>query len=179
MHVLVTVASRHGATRALAEALTAELDQGALTATLLEPAEVASLEGYDAVVLGSAVYAGSWLPAARELVARCAVALRERPVWLLSSGPIGDPPKPAGAPAEVAALLEETGAREHRVLPGRLERRRLGRGERAVVALVRAPDGDFRDWEAVRAWAAEIRDALASEAPGAGADRDQPEAPLA
>jgi menaquinone-dependent protoporphyrinogen oxidase len=49
-----------------------------------------------------------------------------------------------------------TGARGHALFPGRLEKSRLSVGERAMVTAMRAPLGDFRDWDAVRAWAAEI-----------------------
>jgi menaquinone-dependent protoporphyrinogen oxidase len=47
---------------------------------------------FDAVVLGSAVYAGRWLDPARQYAALYADVLRARPVWLFSSGPIGNPP---------------------------------------------------------------------------------------
>jgi menaquinone-dependent protoporphyrinogen oxidase len=65
---------------------------------VLEPEQVDEVEGYDAVVLGSAVYAGHRLKPARKLVDRCGAALAARPVWLFSSGPVGDPPKPEEDP---------------------------------------------------------------------------------
>jgi menaquinone-dependent protoporphyrinogen oxidase len=49
-----------------------------------------------------------------------------------------------------------TGARGHRIFPGRLEKNRLSFGERAMVTAMRAPVGDFRDWDAVRVWGNEI-----------------------
>jgi hypothetical protein len=64
------------------------------------------------------------------------------------------------------------GARGHRVFPGRLEKHLLGIGERAVVTAMRAPVGDFRDWEAVRAWAEEIAEEMTENRgrePAAGA----------
>ncbi len=177
MRVLLTVASRHGATQEIAEVLAGELATEGLRVEIAEPASVTSVAGYDAVVLGSGVYMGRWLPAARDLAARCAEELRERPVWLFSSGPVGDPPKPAvGEPADVPELIAETAALGHQLFAGRLERRRLRGGERAVVGMTRAAEGDFRDWDAVRAWGAAIRAELlpgrAGRAPG-----DHPEAP--
>ena len=50
------------------------------------------------------------------------------------------------------------------VFPGRLEKEHLSIGERAMVTAMRAPLGDFRDWDMVRAWAEEIAAALAHEA---------------
>ena len=55
-----------------------------------------------------------------------------------------------------------TGALEHRLFTGRLDRSRLGLGERAVVRVVGAAEGDYRDWDDVRRWAASIADALES-----------------
>ena len=51
-------------------------------------------------------------------------------------------------------------ARDHRIFPGRLDRHRLGFAERALVFAFRAPDGDFRDWDAIAAWAGGIADEL-------------------
>jgi menaquinone-dependent protoporphyrinogen oxidase len=53
-------------------------------------------------------------------------------------------------------LVQAAGAVEHRVFAGRLDRSLLGLGEKAVVVAVRAPEGDFRDWEAIDDYAAGI-----------------------
>lgn len=164
MRVLVAAASRHGATAQIAGEIGVALRDGAgggIVVDVLPAEEVSSLEGYDAVVLGSAVYAGRWLESARKLAERHAEALSRRPTWLFSSGPVGDPLKPEEDPVDVAEILKATGAREHRVFPGRLDRRELGFAEKAIVLALRAPEGDFRDWEAVRAWAREIAADLA------------------
>jgi menaquinone-dependent protoporphyrinogen oxidase len=122
--------------------------------------EVGRLDGYDAFVLGSAVYMGHWLEAARDLVHRNAETLSGRPVWLFSSGPIGDPPKPDEQPVDVGEAIATTRAREHRLFAGKLDRHRLGFAERAMVLALRAPEGDFRDWVTIETWAARIADAL-------------------
>jgi menaquinone-dependent protoporphyrinogen oxidase len=94
MRVLVTAATKYGATAEIAAAIAEVLDEHGLEATMLSPEEVKGVDGYDAVVIGSAVYAGHWLKPARELVERHATTtLAGRPVWLFSSGPVGDPPK--------------------------------------------------------------------------------------
>jgi menaquinone-dependent protoporphyrinogen oxidase len=81
-------------------------------------------------------------------------------VWLFSSGPVGDPPKPEEDPVDVAELLAQTNAREHRVFAGKLVRRQLSFPERAITTALRVPEGDFRDWTEIRRWAAEIAGAL-------------------
>jgi menaquinone-dependent protoporphyrinogen oxidase len=159
MRVLVTAASRYGATGEIAEAIGAVLRQRGLDATV-GPAEAATVDGHDAVVLGSAVYAGHWLKPARELVARQRDALAARPVWLFSSGPIGDPPRPEEDPVDVAELVAAIGARDHRVFAGKLLRKQLGFGDKAIAVALRVPEGDFRDWTEIRGWAAGIADAL-------------------
>jgi menaquinone-dependent protoporphyrinogen oxidase len=160
MRVLVTAASKYGATAEIAAAIAEELDKHGLEATVLPPEEVNGVDGYDAVVVGSAVYAGHWLKPARELVERHADALAGRPVWLFSSGPVGDPPKPQEDPVDVADLLAATGAREHRVFAGKLVRKQLSFPERAIVSALRVPEGDFRDWTEIHQWAAGIADAV-------------------
>jgi menaquinone-dependent protoporphyrinogen oxidase len=52
--------------------------------------------------------------------------------------------------------VEASRAIAHRVLAGRLDRKLLSFTEKAVVVAVRAPEGDFRDWEAIDGYAAEI-----------------------
>ena len=166
MKVLVTAASKHGATGEIAQAIADALRDPGLDPTVLEPERVERVDGYDAVMLGSAVYAGHWLKPARELAARCGTALTARPVWLFSSGPVGDPPKPEEDPVDVAEILAATRARDHRVFAGKLVRKQLAFPERAVVSALRVPDGDFRDWAGISGWAAGIATALRSRSPG-------------
>jgi menaquinone-dependent protoporphyrinogen oxidase len=90
-HVLVTAASRHGATHEIAAAIVDGLRRRSVEADFRATEELASLDGYDAFVIGSAVYVGRWLDAAKDLVADHAAALAGAPVWLFSSGPLGPP----------------------------------------------------------------------------------------
>jgi len=158
MRILVCAASRHGSTGAIAARLAEVLRAGLPGDADIEvrPAgQVEDVTSYDAVVLGSAVYMGRWLEDARQAAARL-VTHRPRLVWLFSSGPIGDPPKPDEEPYEVNDLVEATNACGHRLFAGRLDRHRLGLDEKALVLALRVPDGDFRDWEAIDAWGRQI-----------------------
>jgi menaquinone-dependent protoporphyrinogen oxidase len=165
MKVLLVVASKHGATLEIAERIRTTLEAATLAVDLRAPEAVETLAGYDAVVCGSAVYVGRWLGPAKAFVERHRAALLERPVWLFSSGPIGDPPLPPGEPADVAGLREATHARDHRLFGGRLDKHELSLGEKVVVVGVRAPEGDFRPWDEVEAWAATIASALLAGTP--------------
>jgi menaquinone-dependent protoporphyrinogen oxidase len=159
MRVLVTVASKHGATGEIGEIIAGVLRDAGMEVESHPPEAVRTLEGTDAVVLGSAIYAGRWLEPARAFAKRHADGLVERPVWLFSSGPIGDPPMPAEEPTEPLALAQELGAREHRIFAGRLDRSQLGFMERTITRALKAAEGDFRDLDAIRGWA----DGIAAE----------------
>ena len=162
MRVLIAAASKHQATTEIAAAIGRDLSQAGIEVEVTTPGRVESVEGYDAVILGSAVYMGRWQPSAVTFAERHAEALRQRPVWLFSSGPIGSPQaKPEGEPLEIGELVRQIGAREHRIFAGRLDPRRLGFGEKAVVAAVGIAHGDFRDWDEIGAWARQIADHLA------------------
>ncbi len=160
MKVLVAAASKYGSTMEIGQAIADVLVEHGVETTVAQPEEVGSVDEYDAVVVGSAVYAGRWQKEAKELVERASEALVARPVWLFSSGPIGDPPKPEEDPVDVAEMMTMTKAREHRVFPGRLVKKQLSFPEKAIVLALRAPEGDFRDWGAIRTWASAIATAL-------------------
>jgi menaquinone-dependent protoporphyrinogen oxidase len=163
MRVLVAASSKHEATGEIAAEIGRVLSEHGLDVRVASLDAVTDVSGFDAFVLGSAVYVGRWLGPARAFVDEHAGELAARPTWLFSSGPIGDPPKPeADAAVKLDALVEATGAREHHLFTGRLDRSRIGLGERAVVRVVGAADGDYRDWDDVREWAASIADALES-----------------
>jgi menaquinone-dependent protoporphyrinogen oxidase len=161
MKVLVTAASKHGATHEIAAAIGRGLRERGLIVDVNDIADVPELGDIDACVLGSAVYVGQWLAPARQFVEANAEAFSAIPTWLFSSGPLGDPLKPDEEHAvNVAEIVAATNAREHRLFAGALDKGKLGFGERAVVMAVRAADGDYRNWDEIAAWTGEIAAAL-------------------
>jgi menaquinone-dependent protoporphyrinogen oxidase len=156
---LVTVSSKHGATKEIGEAIAETLRSAGIYVAVVEPEHVDSLIGYDAVVVGSALYMGRWMAPAREFVQRNAVALGRLPVWLFASGPIiGTLNAPSDGPdtAEGRKLQELVGAREAKVFAGELKKESLGFVEKQIVKMVKSPWGDYRPWEEIRAWAESI-----------------------
>ncbi len=168
MKVLVSVASRHGASFEIAEEISATLAASGFATAVLPPDAVTSLEGYDAVILGSSVYLGHWMDSRLEPRGalldgdhgRTGLALLER-----SDRPRADARGRAGRRRR--DLVAATGAREHRVFAGQVDRSRLGLGEKVILTAVRAPEGDFRPWDDIRAWAGEIAAALKAAVAGA------------
>jgi menaquinone-dependent protoporphyrinogen oxidase len=157
---LIAVSSKHGSTREIAESIGATIRDAGIEVEVLDAQDVGAVDHYEAVIVGSALHMGRWMGPARELVNRSADALRTRPVWLFSSGPMGrDIADPADA-AEGMKLLALVGARDHRVFAGKADKATLGFGERTVLRMVKDPYGDHRDWAAIREWATSIAEAL-------------------
>jgi menaquinone-dependent protoporphyrinogen oxidase len=163
MKVLVSAASKHGATAGIAAAIASVFMLRDFEVVVKEPGLIEEVHTFDAIVVGSAVYAGHWMKPAIELTERFAERFPGKPVWLFSSGPIGDPPKPTEDPVDVVEIMKVTGARGHRVFAGKLDKSVLSFPERAIVSALRAPHGDFRNWDEIRKWAEEIAESLVED----------------
>ena len=176
MKVLVTAASKHGATRELAETIARVLEEQGCSSELVEMDEVDDLGSYDAYVVGSGIYLGNWLKEARRFIDARAPELAQRPTWLFASGSIvGDPPVADDSNALRAGLVERlvetTNAREHKLFAGKLDLSTLGLLERAAVRGAHASEGDYRDWDEVKRWVTEIAAELSAERTGSTARR--------
>jgi menaquinone-dependent protoporphyrinogen oxidase len=162
MNVLVAFASKNGATAEIAATIADRLRASGLDVDCREAGDVASLDPYDAVVLGSAVYMRRWRVGARRFLRRHARALAQRPLWVFSSGPVGDPARddPAWAePGRTMRRVEDIGAHEHVVFAGRVPVDGRGPLDRRMAEDTPPEFRDRRDWDAIRAWA----DGVASE----------------
>jgi menaquinone-dependent protoporphyrinogen oxidase len=162
MRILVAVASKHGATLEIAEAIGATLRSRGHEVDVVVPDVDVALREYDAVVCGSAVYGGSWRPDAVRFLEYRADDLRALPVWLFESGPVGNPDlvEPMGAGRQLASLVA---ARGLAIFDGRIDRSLLSMGEKAIITMVRVKDNDLRDFDLVEEWAESIGDALQEE----------------
>jgi menaquinone-dependent protoporphyrinogen oxidase len=169
MRILVSAASKHGSTAEIATALAAGLRHHGAQVDVVPPEKTPDTDRYDAVVLGSAVYRSRWLRSARTFAEEHGDSLRRRTVFLFSSGPIADGQRPVNNPYDVSVVAGRVGAREHRMFAGKLDPAVLGTGERMVARMVGARSGDFRDWDAIGAWASKIVASL-SESPVSESD---------
>ena len=170
--VLVAVASKHGATREIADAVADELRGGGHDVDCVRAQDADIAGGYDAIVLGSAVYMKRWRRPARRLLSHLRDDLAGRPLWLFSSGPCGSDPDPSWSePPNVVEQAERLDAIDHVVFGGRLPPEPGNFVERAMVAKASPEERDLRDWDEIRTWAAGIGTYLGLGAP---ADRRTP-----
>lgn len=177
MNVLVTYASRHGATQGIAERIAAILERDGVATTLRPADDSRDVAGFDAFVIGGASYMAHWLKEATDFVRRNRRALEGHPVWLFSCGPLGTDKVDAegrdvlsaAEPKEFAEFRETLHPREVRVFFGAYDRdaEPIGIAEHVMRSLPAArdalPTGDFRDWVAIEAWAHGIAGELARE----------------
>jgi menaquinone-dependent protoporphyrinogen oxidase len=174
MKVLVTYASRHGATKGIAERIAQTLQRADLDVVLLPIEEAAPIAEYGAIVIGSAAYMGGWMSEATKFVRRNLDVLTHRRVWLFSSGPIGTDPVDAkgrdqlvaARPKEFEEFARSVRPRDEHVFFGAYDpdAEAVGVAEGLMARFMRLmpaardalPAGDFRDWKAIEAWAEEI-----------------------
>jgi menaquinone-dependent protoporphyrinogen oxidase len=178
--VLIVYGSRHGGTQGIAERIGEVLRAEGLDATDVAADQPADVESADAFVIGSGVYMGSWLNEPLEFMRRNIATLAARPTWLFSSGPLpgstkevpdSDPVTNAlgakdgpgsGGRKKVEELSEAIQPRGHEVFLGAFDPKDPPKAmsERFVRLMPAAkkilPPGDFRDWDAIEAWAREI-----------------------
>jgi menaquinone-dependent protoporphyrinogen oxidase len=163
--VLVAYATKYGATAGIAEKIGTVLREAGLAVDVLPAERVGDLGPYRAVVLGSAVYIGQWRKEAAAFLKTNEKALAERPVWLFSSGPTGREPMEKALqgwrfPEGLQPFADRIKPRDITNFRGAADPKRLSFAEKLVLKGVKAPVGDFRDWEAISAWAQSIAAAL-------------------
>lgn len=162
--VLVAYASKAGSTAEVAAFIARKLANKGLAVDLRRARNVRSVDGYRAVVVGSAIRAGHWLADASGFVKTHREALGARKsafftlCMTLQQDTLGNREKVAGYLKPVREVLEPTWID---FFAGKMEYRRLAFGPRLVVKAMKVPEGDFRDWNAIGSWA----DRLAREIP--------------
>jgi menaquinone-dependent protoporphyrinogen oxidase len=163
--VLVAYASKYGATEGIAAEIGQVLRDAGLLADVLPAGRVRDVTPYQAVVLGSAVYMFHWRREAARLLKAQEAALAARPVWLFSSGPTSETDSDAflegqKLPKGLQPVADRIHPRDVAVFGGMYDPAKMNFFERWIMSNVKARAGDFRNWEAIQAWAAGIARAL-------------------
>ena len=168
MKLLVTYASKYGSTAEIADVIGKELRNRNYEVEVKPVSQVDSLTGYDGFVIGSAVYAGSWMKVAAKFLRANQEQLAGRPVWFFSSGPTGqgDPNEIMDGwsfPENLEQVRKTVNPKDIILFHGNLDLDRLNFAEKMIVKSVKATVGDFRDWLVIRGWARSIDLALKAE----------------
>jgi len=162
--VLVAYGTRNGSTGGIARMIAATLRDEGLAVQDRPAAQVCAVDCYDAVILGGALYAGRWHRDAVRFTRRHAAALRQRPVWLFSSGPLDDSADAGALPAVhgVGAAMARTHATGHVTFGGQLTGEARGFLARAMVR--GGKGGDFRDRRQIEEWSRSLAGQLRAAA---------------
>lgn len=149
-------ASRHGATKEVAQTIAEELGAAGHHVDTIEASQAPSPRNYDAVVLGSAVYMAQWEDSMRRYINTYRKELLDVELWAFSVGLSGVPAGGVQDPVRVGPVLLKIQAHDHQTFAGRLQPRELSLRERSIARLGGAVEGDFRDWQQIRAWARNV-----------------------
>ncbi len=168
--ILVAYATTFGSTAEIAEAIGAALRDDHTDVDVRGVLDVADLGPYDAVIVGSAIYNGEWLPEAVRFVRQHQAALRKVPVAYFAVCMLLHRPTPQHRrTVEIYINTVRRSAPDIKpvdvgMFAGKLRYRNLSLLERVEFFLMSwLPSGDFRDWNAVRAWALQVRPALVNK----------------
>lgn len=165
---LVAYATAHGSTAEVAQAIADTLAAGGEAVDCRPAAAVEAVDDYQAVILGSPIHSGAWLPEAVDFVGRHPQALCRVPVALFVVGLLGDHTD-GTRQAKLLAVESERillGPVDIAVFNGRMDYGRLSAIQRLQIQTKGLPEGDFRDWETIRDWAADLREVLTRATPG-------------
>jgi menaquinone-dependent protoporphyrinogen oxidase len=165
MRVLVTWGSTRGGTEGIARTIGEALQGEGFEVDMLPPRAATKAAGFDAAIVGGALYANRWHHAACSFVRRRRRDLQRVPVWFFSSGPRDDSSDRENIPPtlHVQTLMERVGALGHATFGGRLTSD--ARGFPASV-MAKKRSGDWRNLPRIRAWASEIAHRLPTARPG-------------
>jgi len=161
---LIVYGSTTGSTEGVADRIGKVLAGRGVQADVVAAAAAPDPAGYDVVFVGSGVRAGSWHAPVKGWVTKHAAALKDGKVAFFTVGLTlaSDPGKTAEVRAFTDPLIAETGVRpvDVGVFAGTNDPKKFSFVERTIMKLMKAPEGDFRDWDAIEAWAGSAADEL-------------------
>lgn len=155
--VLVVYGTKTGCTEGIAEKIGKTLAEAGAEADVKPAGDRPDPAGYDAIVVGSGVRVGNWHGFVKEWVASNVDVLKTKPVVFFTAclTMAAEPEKADEVRAYTDALIGETGVEpvEIGLFAGMNEPKRFSLPERLIMKAMKAPEGDFRDLEAVAEWA--------------------------
>lgn len=154
-HILIAYASKSGTTEEVAAFMGDALREAGATVDVRPAKAIKDLSGYDMAFVGSGIRVGRWLGDAVKFVEAQQSALVGLPTALFTvclTMHEDTPEKRAEVEAYLDPVREIFTAQAEGFFAGVSEPDRLGFLERMALRAIKPPIGDFRDWDAIRAW---------------------------
>jgi len=154
--ILVTYATRAGSTAEIAQAIAETLAGRGYAVDVKPVKEKPALDGYSAVVLGSAIRMGAWLPEAVNFVKANQAALNALPAALFTVHTLNAGDDEASRTARQAylnAVRPLLNGAETVYFEGKMDFSRLSFLDRTVAKMVKSAEADHCDWIGIRQWA--------------------------
>jgi menaquinone-dependent protoporphyrinogen oxidase len=157
--VLVAYASKYGSSGGVADAIGKELCSKGVAADVVLIKNAGNISSYQGVVIGSAIYMGKWMPEAVDFVKKNRDVLRQVPVaYFLVCMTLARPTEKNRA--EVLSYMDPVLKAVPEIKPvgigtfaGALDYNNLSWLNKKILKSKGSPEGDFRDWTAIRTWA--------------------------
>jgi len=157
--ILVTYATRAGSTVEVAAAVADSLRQRGYGVDVKPVEEAPDPAGYQAVILGSAIRMGQWLPGAVAFIKRHQPLLNQMPVALFTVHMLNtgdDEPSQTNRHAYLNSVRPLLNNPEEVYFAGKMDFSRLTFLDRLIAKMVKAVESDNRDWDEIRGWTPEI-----------------------
>jgi menaquinone-dependent protoporphyrinogen oxidase len=154
--ILITYATRAGSTAEIAAAIAATMTGRGFSVDVKPIKENPTVQDYQAVLIGSPIRMGNWLPEAVEYVKRNQAALRQVPVALFTVHMLNTGEDEASRAARLAylnAVRPLLNQPEEVYFTGKMDFARLSFLDRFTANMVKAVESDQRDWDKIRGWA--------------------------
>lgn len=158
-HILVAYSTRKGTTKGIAEAIGKELKAAGHETEVLEMRSISSIAGYDGVVIGGPMYMGRMVADVGKFVRRQGEGLATLPVagFIVGLTPVKkDPESMAFMEKALHNALAPLKPVAEAMFAGKLDPSGLSWFQKWITKKVKSPEGDFRDWTAIAAWAREL-----------------------
>ncbi len=171
--IIIAYETRYNSTREMAEKIGEVLAECGLGVDVLSIDQISGLGPYKAVILGSAVFTGSWCEEAAKFLETNEKTLSEKVVWLFSSGPLGegtveDDSKGWRFPKKLQPIADRIAPRDIALFHGKIDKDKLSFKHKFMTKVAKVPAGDFRRWDEISAWAKGIAETLKKEGVGQG-----------
>jgi menaquinone-dependent protoporphyrinogen oxidase len=158
--VLVAYTSKAGSTSEVAKAIGEVLSKSGADVTVEQIKNVKDISAYQAVIVGSLIRMGSWVPEAKNFVEKNKAILEKVPTaFFTTSLTLKDDTDEARAKVAgyVEPVVQIVKPVENGLFGGKMDTSKLSFLDKMIIEkMIKETNGDYRKWDEINAWAEKL-----------------------